>query len=979
MSYQRIFSTIVLGLLFSVSLFAAGEIDTSFNPVLKRGMPTPQNENVAIQPDGKILVWGYYQENNTSYYYLRRLNTDGSEDTSFQSNLALTQISNVITQNNGKILIGGSINLSASKIIRLNSDGSLDTIFNTSTTPNYCSCTSYVYAYQADGKVYGSIHSSGPSYSVEILKRYNFDGSEDTSFAPLTFNRRGKDSIGKLIILPDGKLMIGGKHSFGVIFRVNQDGTKDITFESPILTSSNFLTTPVAYSFILKPDGKVVFGGSFDTVNGLPYNGLARLNSDGSVDTTYIVANPAFYTSAVLSNGKYIVSYGNGTLARFNSDDTIDNTFTFTQSSVFSFAIDNQDRVVTPNFRLNYDGSLDTSFNRSQFLINGNISLLAKQNDGKILAVGNFTTANSISKTGFARFNADGTTDTTFNVGSGFNYNPQAIDIQPDGKILVGGFFNSYNGNTVSGMIRLNTDGSLDTSFNSTANGIYSFVLLSSGKILIGGTFSAFNGIARPALARLNSDGTFDSTFNASLSGGSLEVRKILAQSDGKYFISGYFNSVGGQLRTNFARINNDGTIDMSFNFDSTTQNAARVIIQQPNGKYLCSYYDYLQGQVFKRLNVDGSIDSTFQSTISSINSIYLQSDGYIVIGGSFTIRANIARLKPNGELDSHYMMNGANANVNTIISQPDGKLIVGGDFSSIENNARTGIARINVIPSVINIAPFDFDGDGKSDFTVFRPSNRYWYGLNSSNSAFYQVNFGASGDILAPADYNFDGKCDLGIFRNGEWWYQAPNGQHTLAAVWGQAGDKPIPSDWDGDGKTDWIVFRPSNGVWYRISSVSGQMSFIQFGIAEDIPLQADFDGDGKSDVAVYRPSTGTWYWLNSSNGQFAGVPFGAVGDKPQTGDYDGDGKTDLAVYRPSNGYWYFLYSGSGYSFGAIPFGTSEDRPTVADYDGDGKTDIAVFRPSTGTWYVLRSQAGFAGVGFGTNGDIPIPSAYYP
>ncbi len=972
----------MLVLMVAITAFAAGEVDTTFNPILKRNMPNQLGEKVAIQPDGKILVWGYYEEisGGTKFYYLRRLNTNGTEDTTFNPNHSLTFIDSVMVQPDGKILVGGSSSFRTSKIIRLNADGSLDSSFDYSFTVggNSTSCHGEVYAIRTDGKVYGSRICSGS----ELLMRFNSDGVIDSTFTSLSFSSPFPNRLKKLVSLPDGKVIIGGTHNFGVLFRVNQDGTKDTTFESPILSGAN---NPTLESFILKPDGKIVFSGLFSTVNGLARPLICRLNSDGSVDTAYTgVLGHNFSQAELLSNGKYIATANS--VIRFNADDTQDTTYAQT-GAVNSFVIDSQDRVVTPHFRLNYDGSLDTSFNRTPFLLNGSVSLLARQTDGKILVVGNFTSANSTSRTRFGRFNSDGTTDTTFNTGTGFDNDPKTIAFQTDGKILVGGIISSFNGNPIASLVRLNIDGSLDTTFNPALNGyVNSFVPLSTGKVLIGGNFSAFNGTARPWLARLNSDGTLDSSFNASLGGGT-EVYTILAQTDGKYLISGNFSSVGGFSRTNYARLNNDGTIDSSFNIGNGMAGTT-VIVQQPDGKYIYRANDSITGnfRLVKRLNSDGSNDSTFQTATfgNSISAIHLQFDGFIVVGGDFGVannitKNNLARLKPDGRLDIRYGFVGANARVNTIIGQPDGKIIIGGNFSSIENNARTGLVRINVIPFTSYIAPFDFEGDGKSDFSVVRPLNYNWYSLYSSNYSVLQSLFGASGDILAPADYNFDGKCDIAIFRpsSGQWWYQAPSGQHTLAAVWGQAGDKPIPSDWDGDGKSDFIVFRPNNGVWYRLSSATGQMSFIQFGIAEDIPLQADYDGDGKSDVSVYRPSTGTWYWLNSSNGQFAGVQFGAVGDKPQTGDYDGDGKTDFAVFRPSNGYWYFLYSSSGYSFGAFPFGVNGDIPTVADYDGDGKTDIAVYR--TNTWYVQRSTQGFTNWQFGSAGDNPIPSAYYP
>jgi hypothetical protein len=285
------------------------------------------------------------------------------------------------------------------------------------------------------------------------------------------------------------------------------------------------------------------------------------------------------------------------------------------------------------------------------------------------------------------------------------------------------------------------------------------------------------------------------------------------------------------------------------------------------------------------------------------------------------------------------------------------GKISVGGLEFTVSQEAGSG-----------SRARFEFDGDGKSDLAVFRPSNGVWHILGSQNG-YTGIQFGITIDKPVAADYDGDGKTDIAVYREGIWHLLKSRDGYT-GIQFGLAGDFPQPGDFDGDGLADLAVFRPSNGVWYVLASRDG-FSAVQFGITTDKPVAADYDGDGKTDVAVYR--NGIWHILRSRDG-YTGLQFGIAADIPTAADYDGDGKTDVAVYR--EGIWHILGSRDGYT--GIQFGIATDKPVPADYNGDGKTDIAVYRD--GIWHIFQSgsgeSSGYRAVQFGESTDIPIPAS---
>ena len=384
-------------------------------------------------------------------------------------------------------------------------------------------------------------------------------------------------------------------------------------------------------------------------------------------------------------------------------------------------------RAQTPNAVSTQSPLVDLSFNSAGGGIDGGlVEQIVPQPDGKILICGNFTQFDGVQKSYIARLNGDGTIDYSFS--AGVSYWVRTMALQPDGKIVIGGFFSGVEGQSRNLVARLYSDGSLDYSFDPGAGAsgtlgtsitgnpspfIFYTALQPDGKILITGNFTNYNGVSRNGIARLNTNGTLDATFNVGVGLNFASWgRSILVQSNGQIMLTGWFTSYNNQSFSRMVRINSNGSADTSFNPNFGSLSAVYTCAQLTNGQYIVAGHcentnNYFTNEI-ARLNSNGSYDMSFMASANdTIETLRLQPDGKIIICGYFSLAdgvpvSGIARLNPNGTLDRSFYASFDNYIwYNSILV--NGQILFGGGFYTVDGISRAGIVRLNPGPTLIN------------------------------------------------------------------------------------------------------------------------------------------------------------------------------------------------------------------------------------------------------------------------------------
>jgi uncharacterized delta-60 repeat protein len=682
--------------------------------------------DIKQQPDKKYITVGVFATyNSIAAQRVARLNQDGTRDTTLTFGTVNQSPRCVVTQpDNSNIIVGDFTTFSGSVsnyIVKITPSGSIDSSFNIGTGFN-----NQVYAAvtQSDGKITAigefTLYSGS---AVNRIVRINTNGTRDT-----TFNIGTGFSVGSadIRVQPDNKILVVGNFSSYSgsaatrIVRINTDGTIDNSFVSGV----GFNVTP--HSLDLQPDGKILVLGSFTSYSGSANNYIIRLNTNGTIDNTFNIGTGISAISSGINNAKILSIANNkvmvtaplvttysgstsGNIFRINSNGTLDtafnsissNTFNstglgfstnFSTPSGYSMIMSGSDVIVVGNFitykspvmfrggMVDLTGDISQSFNIGGG-VNNTIRTWATQSDGKILAGGEFTqySGSTTNASRIVRLNLNGNRDTTFNIGTGFNSNVFNLNVQSDDKIIAIGAFTTYSGSAVNGIVRINTNGTIDNTFNvgtgfQTTTQANHSTLQSDGKIVVVGAFTLYSGSSVNRIVRINTNGTRDTTFNIG-TGFPTQVEAVLTQSDGKIVVTGTFTVYSGSSvdSTRIIRINTNGTRDTTFVTGDGLNATGIALAQQSDGKIisanLASTYSGSTAGFLIRINTNGTLDTTFGfyppasglSLGSGVpNALKIDNNGRIYYGNSFTsysgsVPNRIVRLNTNGSVDQTF------------------------------------------------------------------------------------------------------------------------------------------------------------------------------------------------------------------------------------------------------------------------------------------------------------------------------------
>ncbi|MCR5860863.1 T9SS type A sorting domain-containing protein [Flavobacterium sp. J372] len=523
------------------------------------------------------------------------------------------------------------------------------------------------------------------------IYRFNADCTVDVTFQPLSYGEEDDTRYDKLFLQTDGKILALDSMSKKII-RLNEDGSIDATFTPPVFPSA---VSPSTYinRINFQADGKILITGTFSSVNGIPQKNFTRLNTNGSVDTTFNMGtgfNQATSSAVAQPDGKIIV------VGHFTSYNTT---------------------YINKIIRLNPDGSVDPTLtygSGSSFYYQGAAFDVKLLPSGKILVIGteDLYVHNNLMRRGIVRLNSNGSYDTTFSVQS---FTPAIQEgftefaVQPDGKILV--YKEGYPEADSQNYYRLNSDGSKDTSFTSTMVYLYGHVnrliVQPDGKIIIGGPYrNPITGITRNVMHRVNSDGSLDISFMPN-HGANNKVFRSFVQQDGKILLIGSFTTYQDQYAPGMARVDINGNLDTSFAIDPSIKivdnvDAYPVIKQQADGKILIAGTGYTVNGVVKniiRLHANGTIDQSFDCMPGNILDFEILSDGKIIasgIAGSFYENgAKLLRLNSNGAIEGSVGFKFNQAPISLEIL-PDGKILAAGRFNLYNNISTPKLIRLN-------------------------------------------------------------------------------------------------------------------------------------------------------------------------------------------------------------------------------------------------------------------------------------------
>ncbi len=536
----------------------------------------------------------------------------------------------------------------------------------------------YSSAVQGDGRIL--IAGQFESYNGRARKhlaRLNADGSLDESLR----TQPGPDyPVRAVTVQPDGKLIVGGEFSTydGVprrsIARLNSDGSLDTSFHPG--TGADYIVSSVA----VQPDGRVMIAGYFSTVDGAPRVGLARLNADGSLDASFGASaspNGAVLDFTRLADGRYLVVGGFSTYGGLP-----------------------RRRIA----RLQTNGAVDTSFDPGAGA-DGTVASMDLLSDGRIVIGGGFNSFGGVARHRVARLLPDGPLDTSFVPALPGASTVSTVALQSDGKLVLSGSFAS-NG----GLLRLHPTGATDASFAPSGGGNPSLShvrVLASGKLLVTGEVFATLPFGKRGVARVDANGVRDPSFNA-IAGPDNVVRRIVPQTDGKALLVGDFEVYAGVARKSIARIDVDGALDLGFDPGAGPSSSATDAAIRPDGKIVVvgsfASFDGVPIRNVARLHPDGSVDSGFDPGAgpnSIVKAVALQPDARVLLAGAFTAvdgfaSRGVARIHADGAIDTSFAASVEGGIVRTVLLQPDGRILIGGEFSSVSGALHRGVVRLN-------------------------------------------------------------------------------------------------------------------------------------------------------------------------------------------------------------------------------------------------------------------------------------------